>query len=52
MAGQEYKGAWYVALLVPLYLVYPLMVKWMKTRGRILKGVGIIAVIAVTQIIH
>ena len=29
----EHKGAWYVAALIPLYLIYPLIFKWLD-RGQ------------------
>ena len=46
----EHKGAWYVALLIPLYLVYPLLDMWLKKGRRVVKGSVIIAIITIVQI--
>lgn len=47
----EHKGAWYVALLIPLYAAYPLWDKWLKQGQRIPKGIIAIVIVLITQII-
>lgn len=47
----EHKGAWYVALLIPLYAAYPLWDKWLKQGRRIPKGIIAIMIVLITQII-
>lgn len=39
----DHKGAWYVALLVPLYLLFPFFCNWMEKKYRGVKTIGLLA---------
>lgn len=41
----EHKGAWFVAAIIPFYLFYPLLFKWLENGRRILKTSILIFVI-------
>lgn len=47
----EHRGAWYVAMLIPLYLVYPLFFDWMEKGRRLIKtviAIGVILIVSLT----
>lgn len=47
----DHQGAWYVALLIPLYAIYPVYFKWVESKNRRQKSFAAIATIIVVQVI-
>ena len=41
----SHRGAWYVAFLIPVYLLYPLFYKWVSTSNTIIKCISVISLI-------
>lgn len=42
---KEHKGAWYVAAIIPIYILYPLLFKWLEKGKRALKTGLLIALV-------
>ena len=42
---REHKGAWFVAAIVPIYIIYPLLFRWLEKGNRVLKTGVLIAII-------
>ena len=47
----EHKGAWYVAMLIPLYLVYPGLYNWLEKRNGSRKSVVLIFLITFVSLV-
>ena len=47
----EHKGAWYVAALLPIYMIYPIFFKWTEKSNRKAKHIVIIISIIIAEII-
>lgn len=42
----EHKGAWYVAMLVPIYLIYPWLNRWLEKGNKTAKNTGLLFLIS------
>lgn len=47
---KEHKGAWYVAAIIPIYMLYPLLFRWLEKGKRALKTGLLIALILLSAL--
>lgn len=47
---KEHKGAWYVAAIIPIYIIYPLLFRWLEKGKKQLKTGLLIVLILLTAL--
>lgn len=47
---KEHKGAWYVAAIIPIYIIYPLLFRWLEKGKKKLKTGLLIVLILLTAL--